>query len=301
MKPKKDISELIRESAHKLDQRPSKKAWKRLENRLDEAPGEKRRFSIRSLFSIAATMVGLVGLASVISFMFQQQDNVSAVNDVAPADHFFVEKLETVSDEEQGFYRVVEFQNRYQDRLSNPSFKEGKRKNFAVAKFVKNSADPGSQSSNTSIRQSKQARLTKALSGFHENRCIESAVLHQDKVIVTYFEHEKDCKALTYNHGQKTTDEVKYWRLGKEDIENALIKGSLKLLINLDFAERVEINIPTKGAAYSINISKPQLVAFTGKPIAALEKELNTHQLTSFKKPAQKAAYLKEFVTITRR
>ncbi len=134
MKSKKDITELIKENAHKLEERPSKDAWARLENRLDQHTG-KRTSSIRRLFSMAASAVGLIGLGFVISFMLQNKEPHMATTNSAemPAPNFIVEELEAPIDEEQGFYKVVEFQKTYKNRLSKPIV-EGSGKKLSVSK-----------------------------------------------------------------------------------------------------------------------------------------------------------------------
>jgi len=109
VKSNKDISDLIRENAHKLEQRPSKNAWERLENKLDQKE-IKPRFSIRRILSIAAAVVGLVGFGAIISFSFLQP-----------------------TAKEKGFYEVVEFQHKYQARLSKPII-EGPGKKITLSK-----------------------------------------------------------------------------------------------------------------------------------------------------------------------
>ena len=137
MKPKKDISELIRENAYKLEERPSGNAWERLENRLDNQK-PKRNFSSRRIWSVAAAVVGLVGFVSVISFMFQKLGSPEmAMNEaIELTPGFVVEELAVSVDNEQGFYKIVEFQKKHQDRLSNP-VPEGSRKKLSVARAYK--------------------------------------------------------------------------------------------------------------------------------------------------------------------
>lgn len=137
MNSNKDIFDSIRENAHQLEERPSKKAWERLEQRLDERT-TKRPFSSKRLLSIAATVVGLLGVVAVISFNFQKQNAPVAAQDIPTTtiEEFVVEELEVLSEEERGFYKVVEFQKTYQNRLSKPII-EGSGKRLAVSKHVK--------------------------------------------------------------------------------------------------------------------------------------------------------------------
>jgi len=140
VKSNKDVSNLIKESAYKLEQKPSKDAWSRLEQRLDQQEqASKSRFSIRSIFSIAATVAGLLVVISVASFFLQKQNAPLADSSNMAKAAFVVEELE-VEETERGFYEVVEFQKTYHDRLSNP-IAEGPGKKLAVAKFVEASME----------------------------------------------------------------------------------------------------------------------------------------------------------------
>lgn len=132
MKPKKDLSDLILDNAHKLEQTPSSNAWERLENRLDQKQN-KPRFSSRNILSIAAATIGLLAVVSLISYMFQKSESSLVETTFNAVPEFIVQELEVPDELSQGFYKVVEFQQKYQDRLSNP-VPEGSRKKLSVAK-----------------------------------------------------------------------------------------------------------------------------------------------------------------------
>jgi hypothetical protein len=138
LKSKKDISDQIRENAHKLEERPSRDAWERLENRLAEHRA-KRRFSLYKWVASAAAVIGIIGFVSAISFMFRNENSTFSANEEFAVQAFKVEELE-VPDAEQGFYKVVEFQNTYKNRLSNPII-EGSGKRLSVANTHRNSVD----------------------------------------------------------------------------------------------------------------------------------------------------------------
>ncbi len=132
MKSKKDISDLIKANVYKLEERPSKKAWEQLESRLDQH-ARRRSFSFRQIISIAASIVGIAGITALITLSFQRGENDIAAEGVNAVEPFLIEAVENINEEEKGFYKVVEFQKKYQDRLSNPDFQEGKRKKITVA------------------------------------------------------------------------------------------------------------------------------------------------------------------------
>lgn len=137
MNTNKDISDLIKDNAHKLAQKPSKDAWARLEQRLDQ-DAAKPKFSIRRILSIAAAIASLLVVGAFIGFSLQQQQEPLADLSTVNTNHFIVEELE-VEEAEKGFYKVVEFQKTYQDRLANPIV-EGTGKKLSVAKFVEATA-----------------------------------------------------------------------------------------------------------------------------------------------------------------
>ena len=83
MDKKKDLFDLIKANEHKLDQAPSPRAWDRLERRLDKHYSKRRRSRPRWLFSIAAAVVGLVVMVSIISFLFRFEDHSMAMNEKA--------------------------------------------------------------------------------------------------------------------------------------------------------------------------------------------------------------------------
>ena len=74
MTRKKDLFQLFRDNQHKLNQAPSPRTWQRLEQRLD-AYQPKRRFSLFRTLSMAAAVLVLVVLVSLISLLAGGRDN----------------------------------------------------------------------------------------------------------------------------------------------------------------------------------------------------------------------------------
>lgn len=133
MKQEKDIFDLFRENEHKLDQAPPRRAWNRLEQKLDAHRNRRqKRWQFPRFLSIAAAVVGLVALLSLISFLFQTNKSMDTASAMP---EFIVEDLLASNDDlEPGFYKIVEFQHKYNDRLANP-IKEGSRKKKLIPSF----------------------------------------------------------------------------------------------------------------------------------------------------------------------
>lgn len=74
MTRKKGLFQLFRDNQHKLNQTPSPRTWQRLEQRLD-AYQPKRRFSLYRTLGMAAAVLALVVLVSLISLLAGGRDN----------------------------------------------------------------------------------------------------------------------------------------------------------------------------------------------------------------------------------
>ena len=111
MKRKKDISDLIRDNQHKLNERPSPRTWQRLESKLDNQRS-RHRTSIYKQFAMVAAVIALVAVASLISITVNTQQTASkmAKADYSPMS-LPVQELETVyTDANEDLQQVVEFQ-----------------------------------------------------------------------------------------------------------------------------------------------------------------------------------------------
>ncbi|MEM1322296.1 MAG: hypothetical protein AAGG75_18685 [Bacteroidota bacterium] len=120
MKRQKDIFDLFRDNSHKLEERPSSQAWRKLEQRLEERHRRRRPFFFRPL-SMAAAVAMLVVLVSLISLLSPQESN----KELAKADRInrlpeVIEDLPTYTDAIDGVQQVVEFQRKHRSRLANP-------------------------------------------------------------------------------------------------------------------------------------------------------------------------------------
>lgn len=73
MRRQPDIFDLFRDNQHKLSQRPSGRAWRRLERGLNQSPRAKQTYWLRQ-WSLAAAVIVLVGLTAVILWSIDQRD-----------------------------------------------------------------------------------------------------------------------------------------------------------------------------------------------------------------------------------
>ena len=137
MKHKKDISDLIRENQHKLNERPSPRAWRRLESKLDNQRS-RHQTSVYKQFAMVAAVIALVAVASLITLTIGNQPNEVMAHAKTPSSSFAtpVQELETIyTDANEDLHKVVEFQ-RSLKRIyaSNPNpITEGTQRNKVVA------------------------------------------------------------------------------------------------------------------------------------------------------------------------
>lgn len=127
MKPKKDIFQILKENQHKLNQRPSKQAWRRLEQRLEERRNQ-GKYSFYRHTSLAAGILALVALISLIAVLVDQNSkpNYLAINQPGPVQ---LEEL-TYTDVDMEALKVVEFTNQVTNRGANIT--EGNRDQLLV-------------------------------------------------------------------------------------------------------------------------------------------------------------------------
>ena len=109
MKDKQDIEKIFQDNRHGLDERPSQRAWDRLESRLDGAPSIQRR--PRPAFRIMGMAAGILFLVSMIALMsvlFQQNTNQTASKDALSLP--VMEELEKFKNEKGVYAIAVSFQ-----------------------------------------------------------------------------------------------------------------------------------------------------------------------------------------------
>ena len=124
----KELFNLFRDNQHKLDQKPSNQAWRRLESRLD-AHQNRTRISFVNHLSMAAAIAALLALIFAIS-IFLDHGNHHNMAEREQQLNFVLEELDQ-RDADEGALKVVEFSRQYQDRMRNP-IEEGTEKKKIV-------------------------------------------------------------------------------------------------------------------------------------------------------------------------
>lgn len=90
MKKNKDIGQNIKDNQHKLDKQPSKNAWNKLEGQLDDFKPKAKRRKLIAKWSIAASILAIIGIGSVVSNSLNStENNQTAMN--APVEMTFEE------------------------------------------------------------------------------------------------------------------------------------------------------------------------------------------------------------------
>ena len=109
MKHKQDIEKIYQDNRHGLDERPSERAWNRLESRLDGSPSIQRRpRPAFRLMGMAAGILFLVSMIALMSVLFQQTTNQTASKDVLSLP--VMEELEKFKNEKGVYAIAVSFQ-----------------------------------------------------------------------------------------------------------------------------------------------------------------------------------------------
>lgn len=120
MKRKKDISDLIRDNQHKLNERPNPRAWRKLESKLDNQHTKKQFFLYRQL-AMAAAVVAMVAVISLLAIMTNQNSEMFANAEKKSTEGFIAQDLETIyTDANENAHQVMEFQRKLKDRYANP-------------------------------------------------------------------------------------------------------------------------------------------------------------------------------------
>ena len=121
MKPQKDIFDLIKDNQHKLDEAPSDRTWRRLEQRLDYKTQLRPRSLFRSM-SWAAAIAAIAVMAVVISLVFTQSTAKKESFALAEKEPMpkVLEELPDYSELATEAARMEAFRRKYENRLSNP-------------------------------------------------------------------------------------------------------------------------------------------------------------------------------------
>jgi len=121
MKPQKDIFDLIKNNQHKLNEAPSDRTWRRLEQRLDYKTQLRPRSLFRSM-SWAAAIAAIAVMAVVISLVFTKtasKEETMAMAEKEPMPKV-LEELPNYAELTTEAARMEAFRRKYENRLSNP-------------------------------------------------------------------------------------------------------------------------------------------------------------------------------------
>lgn len=67
-----------------------------------------------------------------------------------------------------------------------------------------------------------------------------------------------------------------YWESGNA-IEKAIIDGSVKIMVKLDYVNEVKIVLPYKGKTYSVEVNKIELEKFTDSDFSKIKDNLENN------------------------
>ena len=139
MDPQKDIFDLIKENQHKLNEAPSDRTWRKLEQRLNYKT-QSRPVSLFRSMSWAAAIAAIAVMAVVISLVFTQ--SVSKNESFAMAEKEpmpkVLEELPNYSELTNEAARMEAFRRKYESRLSSP-IEEGEGNKKLVAQMFNHS------------------------------------------------------------------------------------------------------------------------------------------------------------------
>lgn len=123
MKSKKDISDLIRDNQHKLDERPNPRAWQKLEEKLDQHEGKGKkptRILLYRRLAFAAAIAALVAVISILNTQSSFDDMAKMEANISPQDQFSQGLEPIYSKENNDVRQVIEFQRKLKERYANP-------------------------------------------------------------------------------------------------------------------------------------------------------------------------------------
>lgn len=167
MKSKRDIEKLFRDNEHKLHERPSNRAWDRLERKLDghastSTPQLGRQRPIYRIMGMAATLLFLVAMVALMTTLFRNQESAltASAETMTPP---LMEELKHY-DDQKGVYTIAVSYQRYLNQKPNV-FAEGPTNKKLIPpvnlKRNANSSERLLAAAKTKKKESEQQALTK--------------------------------------------------------------------------------------------------------------------------------------------
>jgi len=121
MKPEKDIFDLFRENEHKLTQKPSPRAWERLESRMDARKSRHQVSSYRTI-AWAACIVALLSVTLVMS-TYIKSNTADSLAMVEPMP-MILEDISQYNGNSNTALKAIEYSQNY-DKLNSRAIIEG--------------------------------------------------------------------------------------------------------------------------------------------------------------------------------
>ena len=122
-----------------------------------------------------------------------------------------------------------------------------------------------------STESSKIDELKTEASRLRGGGSIKTVVLNGDEAKITYVSNYEEYKKLNPQSTLTETELKAYWESG-DAIEKALIDGSVKIMLKLDFINQVSIILPFNKIVYEISVSKSELEKFIGTDFNSISK-----------------------------
>ena len=214
MKDKKDISDLIRDNQHKLEERPSERTWERLESKLDNRRSKGNSFLYRQIAMVAA-VVALVAVISLITVVSDKPSSpIAKADTLTQVENWVMQDLETVyTDANTNIRLVVEFQKQLEERYANP-IQEGNQTKKLIAS---NNTFTGSVSPPTG--------LAKEMEAFKKKNEIEADIATDDISSADDF-----ASAIAVSPKEKTASKTNNTRAKKKEAPEKLYLTTIQQL-----------------------------------------------------------------------
>jgi len=159
MKDKQDIEKIFQDNRHGLDERPSERAWNRLESRLDGVPSiQGRPRPAFRIMGMAAGILFLVSMIALMSVLFQQNTNQTASKDVLSLP--VMEELEKFENEKGVYAIAVSFQKYLNQSPRTIAEGSGNKRLVAPSSATRSNSDHIAQARpNKAKKQEKKVEL----------------------------------------------------------------------------------------------------------------------------------------------
>lgn len=293
MKNKKDISDLIRDNQHKLDELPSDRTWKRLESRLENRRNKGNSFLYRQL-AMAAAVIALVAVISLFTVLADQQQNdmMAKVENASPlADSWGIQNLETIyTDANNNVRKVIEFQKELKVRYANP-IKEGSQakklltsnKTFTgkvnrpiglaeelIAKRKENETTPGKVASNIKPSNLKfSTSKAKDVVGDYL-----SLTQQMEWILGTWVENGKIVEWQKVNKSTILCDDFVLKEKKNKTLQLTDVKSNIKYILTIDNGDKKTFSNDKVGRVI-LEKMNPNSFSLTFLPHQGVKKKLN--------------------------